>query len=85
MQISNEKTIFTNCQKSRPLTTTGIPNQVLKAATTVANQWEELTFDFGALGTIPAGTEFKQLVFRYNDSADGVGEVIYIDNVRQTN
>lgn len=65
--------------------TTGISNQVLKVATTVANQWEELTFDFGALGTIPAGTEFKQLVFRYNDSADGVGEVIYIDNVRQTN
>ena len=65
--------------------TTGIPNQVLKVATTVANQWEELTFDFGALGTIPAGTEFKQLVFRYNDSADGLGEVIYIDNVRQTN
>lgn len=62
-----------------------IPNQVVKVATTVANQWEELTFDFGALGTIPAGTEFKQLVFRYNDSADGLGEVIYIDNVRQTN
>lgn len=62
-----------------------IPNQVIKVATTVANQWEELTFDFGALGTIPAGTEFKQLVFRYNDSADGLGEVIYIDNVRQTN
>lgn len=63
---------------------TGIPNQVLKVASTVANQWEELTFDFGTLN-IPAGTEFRQLVFRYNDSADGLGEVVYIDNVRQSN
>ncbi len=62
----------------------GIPNQVLKVASTVANQWEELVFDFGALG-IPAGTSFNQLVFRYNDIAGGTGEVIYIDNVTQSN
>ncbi|NNT72844.1 hypothetical protein HKT18_11510 [Flavobacterium sp. IMCC34852] len=62
----------------------GVPNQILKVASTVANQWEELVFDFGPLG-IPAGTTFNQLVFRYNDVADGSGEVIYIDNVRQTN
>ncbi len=62
----------------------GVGNKILKVANTVANQWEELTFDFGTLG-IPAGTTFKQLVFRYNDSAAGTGEVIYIDNVTQTN
>ncbi|MGV3696682.1 hypothetical protein [Flavobacterium sp.] len=63
---------------------TGIPNQVLKVAPTVANQWQELTFDFGASG-IPAGTSFAQLVFRYNDSAGGTGEVIYLDNITQSN
>ena len=62
----------------------GVSNQVLKVESTVANQWEELIFDFGTL-SIPAGTSFNQLVFRYNDVADGVGEVIYLDNIRQTN
>lgn len=62
----------------------GVGNKVLKVASTVADQWEELTFDFGTFG-IPAGTTFKQMVFRYNDSANGTGEVIYIDNVRQSN
>lgn len=65
--------------------TTGIPNQVLKMPITVANQWQTIVFDFGALGTIPAGTQFKQLVFRYNDAAAGEGEVIYIDNIIQKN
>jgi hypothetical protein len=60
----------------------GVSNKVLKVASTVANQWEELTFDFGTFG-IPAGTTFNQLVFRYNDVVDGTGEVIYIDNVKQ--
>lgn len=63
---------------------TGIPNQVLKVAPTVANQWQELVFDFGASG-IPAGTTFNQLVFRYNDSSNGTGEVIYMDNITQSN
>ena len=64
--------------------TNGVPNQILKVASTVANQWEELVFDFGPNG-IPAGTTFNQLVFRYNDVTDGLGEVIYIDNVTQSN
>lgn len=62
----------------------GVANQILKVASTKANQWEELIFDFGTLG-IPAGTTFKQLVFRYNDIADGAGEVIYLDNISQSN
>lgn len=62
----------------------GLANQVLKVPVTVANQWEELVFDFGALG-IPAGTTFKQLVFRYDDVNNGSGEIIYLDNIKQTN
>lgn len=64
--------------------TTGIENQVLKMPITVANQWQLITFDFGASG-IPEGTKFNQLVFRYNDEAAGEGEIIYIDNITQTN
>jgi hypothetical protein len=60
----------------------GVPNQVRQVASTVANQWEELTFDFSS---VPAGTTFLQLVFRYNDTSGGAGEVIYIDNVTQSN
>lgn len=50
---------------------------------TVANQWQELTFDFSAAG-IPAGKTFSQYVFQYNLSAKGTGEVVYIDNITQT-
>lgn len=60
----------------------GLSNQIRQVASTVANQWEELVFDFSS---VPAGTTFKQLVFRYNDAANGAGEVIYIDNVSQSN
>jgi len=62
----------------------GIGNQSIDVPITVANQWQELTFDFSTLG-IPAGTTFKQLVFQYNLAAGGSGEVIYIDNVTQSN
>lgn len=62
----------------------GVANQILKVASTKANEWEELVFDFGTLG-IPAGTTFQQLVFRYNDVANGEGEVIYLDNISQSN
>lgn len=58
---------------------------VLKVANTVANEWEELTFDFGAIDGLPADAKFTQYVFRYNDTEPGAGEVIYIDNIHQTN
>ena len=58
---------------------------VLKVANTVANSWEELVFDFRTIAAIPANAKFTQLVFRYDDSAKGSGEVIYIDNIRLTN
>lgn len=62
----------------------GFPNTGIDVASTVANQWEELVFDFGSAG-IPAGTTFDQIVFQYNLSGSGTGEVIYIDNVTQSN
>lgn len=62
----------------------GFPNTGVDVAPTVANQWQELTFDFGSAG-IPAGTTFGQIVFQYNLPGSGTGEVIYIDNVTQSN
>ncbi|PKB17269.1 hypothetical protein [Flavobacterium sp. 5] len=58
---------------------------VLKAAFTTSGAWEELVFDYSVISGIPDGTKFAQLVLRFNDSADGAGEVIYIDNIRLTN
>lgn len=63
---------------------TNIDNQSVDVTIPIANQWVELTFDFNSL-SIPTGTLFKQLVFQYNLAGDGTGEVIYIDNVTQTN
>lgn len=58
---------------------------VLKTAFTTSGAWEELVFDFGTISGIPANEKFKQLVLRFNDSVDGAGAVIYVDNIRQTN
>ncbi len=58
---------------------------VLKTAFTTSGQWEELVFDFGTISEIPDDEKFAQLVLRFNDSQDGAGAVIYVDNFRQTN
>lgn len=58
---------------------------VLRTAFTTSGAWEELVFDFGTIAAIPANEKFKQLVLRFNDSVDGPGAVIYVDNFRQTN
>jgi len=58
---------------------------VLKTAFTTSGAWEELVFDFSGISGIPANEKFKQLVLRFNDSSDGAGAVIYVDNFRQTN
>lgn len=58
---------------------------VLKVPFTTSGAWEEIVFDYGTISGIPAGAKFTQLVLRYNDSASGVGEVIYLDNIRLTN
>ncbi|HLU95085.1 MAG TPA: hypothetical protein VKZ54_13215 [Membranihabitans sp.] len=58
---------------------------VLKTALTTFGQWEELTFDFGSIEAIPSSETFHQLVLRFNDSMDGQGAVIYVDNFIQSN
>lgn len=58
---------------------------VLKTAFTTSGAWEELVFDFGTVAAVPATAKFNQLVLRFNDSVDGAGAVIYVDNFRQTN
>lgn len=58
---------------------------VLKMPVTTSNAWEELVFDFSPIAGIPAGSKFTQLVLRFNDSSDGAGAVIYVDNFRLTN
>ncbi|MNQ29121.1 hypothetical protein D3C85_424310 [compost metagenome] len=63
----------------------GAPNTAIFATTTVANQWEELVFDTTTDSTIPAGAKYKQFNINYNRPNKGLGEVIYIDNIRVTN
>ena len=58
---------------------------ILKTAFTTSGAWEELEFDFSTVAAIPANATFKQLVLRFNDSANGPGAVIYVDNFRLTN
>ena len=58
---------------------------VLKMAFTTSGAWEEMVFDFSTISAIPATAKFGQLVLRFNDSADGAGAVIYVDNIRLTN
>lgn len=54
---------------------------ILKEAITTSGEWEILTFDFSAMGSIPVDAKFTQLVLRFNDVAEGTGEIIYIDNI----
>ncbi|WP_035668243.1 hypothetical protein [Flavobacterium sp. 83] len=58
---------------------------VLKAPFMTSGAWEEIVFDYSTISGIPAGAKFTQLVLRYNDSDSGIGEVIYVDNIRLTN
>ena len=55
---------------------------ILKTPFTTSGQWEELEFDFNAVSGIPDNAKFTQLVLRFNDSKDGAGDVIYVDNFR---
>jgi hypothetical protein len=58
---------------------------VLKVPFATSGAWEEIVFDYSAISGIPAGAKFTQFVLRYNDSDSGIGEVIYVDNIRLTN
>jgi hypothetical protein len=50
--------------------------------TTVANQWEEMTFDF--TGTVTANNYQKLVVF-LNAGVAGTGDTYYFDDIIQTN
>lgn len=58
---------------------------VLKMPLTTSGAWEELVFDFSTIAAIPVNAKFNQLVLRFNDSANGAGAVVYVDNFRLTN
>ncbi len=58
---------------------------VLKVALTKSGAWEELVFDYGTIPAIPVTAKFGQLVLRFNDSFDGAGAIVYVDNFRLTN
>ncbi|MGB7842956.1 MAG: hypothetical protein WBL21_09210, partial [Salinimicrobium sp.] len=58
---------------------------VVKMPITKSGEWEEIIFDFSNIDTIPDDAQFTQLVFRFNDAAEGTGEVIYFDNITLTN
>ena len=58
---------------------------VLKIPVTTSGEWEKLTFDFSNMTSIPDDAKFNQLVLRFNDSTDGAGDIIYIDNITLTN
>jgi hypothetical protein len=58
---------------------------VLKVAFTKSGAWEELVFDYSNIPGIPAGTKFKQLVLRFDDSHSVGGAIFYVDNFRLTN
>ncbi len=49
-----------------------------------SNNWQLLTFDFSGQD-IPAGYKFTQFVMQINLSGAGEGEVVYIDEITQTN
>lgn len=60
---------------------------VVKRPLTTSGAWEELVFDFSTNSSIPTSPlpRFTQLVLRFNDAANGTGEIIYVDNFRLTN
>ncbi|MCC8359669.1 hypothetical protein [Salinimicrobium sediminilitoris] len=58
---------------------------VVKTPITTSGEWELLTFDFSDMESIPDDAMFTQMVFRFNDSAEGQQEVIFMDNITLTN
>ena len=78
-----------NVELEKPIGYTGSDanpyGAISKSAITKSGEWEELEFDFSSNAAIPATARFTQLVLRFNDSADGAGETIYLDNFRLTN
>ncbi|MBK8627098.1 MAG: hypothetical protein IPN86_16500 [Saprospiraceae bacterium] len=58
---------------------------ILKVPFTKSGEWEELVFDFSTIAAIPVDVKYTQLVLRFNNTADGAGDEIFVDNFRLTN
>jgi len=58
---------------------------VLKVPFTTAGVWEEMVFDFSTIAAIPSNVKFTQLVLRFDDSNNGGGYDIFVDNIRLSN
>ncbi|WP_299766375.1 carbohydrate binding domain-containing protein [uncultured Dokdonia sp.] len=52
------------------------------ATTTVANEWQELTFDY--TGTTNTATDYNRLVLIYNNGTAGDDSVYFIDDIQLT-
>ncbi|MFP9113160.1 hypothetical protein ACLI1A_04415 [Flavobacterium sp. RHBU_3] len=50
--------------------------------TTVANQWEEITFDFTGIDN---SKNYQQIVLFFNFNVSGTGETYYFDDIKQSN
>lgn len=53
-----------------------------RTTTTVANQWEEITFDFTGINS---SKNYQQMVLFFNFDVRGTGESYYFDDVKQAN
>lgn len=53
-----------------------------QTTTTVANQWEEITFDFTGINNV---NNYQQLVVFFNFGIPGTGETYYFDDVQLSN
>ena len=54
----------------------------VSTTTTVANQWEELTFDFTGINN---DNDYQQIVLFFNFNVSGTGETYYFDDVQLSN
>lgn len=50
--------------------------------TTVANAWEEITFDFTGINN---ANQYQQIVLFFNFGTSGTGETYYFDDIKQVN
>ncbi|SNR61417.1 hypothetical protein [Flavobacterium sp. ov086] len=57
-------------------------NKEVDATTTVANGWEELTFDFTGATT---ANQFQRVVVFFDFGASGTGKTYYFDDIKQSN
>jgi hypothetical protein len=57
-------------------------NKEVDATTTVANGWEELTFDFDGATT---ANKFQRVVVFFDFGVNGTGKTYYFDDIKQSN